>query len=348
MVDFLLSLSAFEWVALGVSVVLLVAARPIMGAVAGSGLEPRALDIRIATLRVLNLLIMGALLLGHGAVAREGTPWHTRVLGVLLVLYAGYLAHHVIVYFIHRRFARKRQVNGEELLAATYNSRALSLLSGLLVSVAVLISVVQVLEFDSLLERGILGFMGVMLALTQGAWAPDIISGLIVLNSNFIQEGDVVEVDEGGQAFVGTVFRIKMFHTEFLDLANNHRIMIRNSRLRGFDLHNLTRFASARGLREQLLFKIDYAVPPDRVRAVFAAAFAHAAEADEVVYERQFDPEVSVVDTGDYAVTWALHYFIKDVRKLLRTRQQILEHVLEAATAHGVSLATPTLLNMDS
>ncbi len=167
---------------------------------------------------------------------------------------------------------------------------------------------------------------------------------LIILNSRFIREGDVVEVDEGPQRFVGFVFRIKMFHTEFLDVANNHRIMIRNSRLQSFDLHNLNRFASAKGLREQLLFKIDYGVAPADVRSMFEAAFSNASCSDEMAFERQFPAEVSVMDTGDYAVTWALHYYIKDVRLILRTRQQMYERVLEAATACGISLATPVLL----
>lgn len=343
MIDFLLSLSAFEWTALLVSLALLLAARPVMQVIADKDMEERALFVRIATLRVLNLLIISTLLAGHGAESSEGTPWHTRALGVLLVVYIAYLSYHVTAYFIRKRFGKRREVEGKEILADTYNSRALSLLMALLLAVAVLITAVQILDFDSLLERGVLGFVGVMLALTQASWAPDIISGLIVLNSKFILEGDIVEVDEGGQRFIGYVFRTKMFHTEFLDLANNHRIMIRNARLRSFDLHNLTRFASARGLREQLLFKIDYAVPPGRVRAMFEDAFERASADAEVAYERQFAPDVSVMDTGDHAVTWALHYYTKDVRQMLKTRQQIMEHVLVASTAGGVGLSTPTL-----
>jgi len=99
-------------------------------------------------------------------------------------------------------------------------------------------------------NRGAIGFIGVMIALTQAAWAPDIISGLIILNSNVFEQDDIIEISIEGRTIVATVFRTKVFHTEILDLVNNHRIMMRNVKIRDTVIHNLTKFASAKGLRE--------------------------------------------------------------------------------------------------
>jgi len=65
-----------------------------------------------------------------------------------------------------------------------------------------------------------------------------------------------------------------MFHTEILNLVNNHRVMLKNARLREFTIQNLSKFASAKGLREQLSFKIGYDISPEKVRKMFKAAEA--------------------------------------------------------------------------
>ncbi len=46
--------------------------------------------------------------------------------------------------------------------------------------------------------------------------------------------------------------------------------MIRNFKLRDFTVHNLSRFASTRGLRENLTFKIAYDTSVDVVENIFS------------------------------------------------------------------------------
>jgi small-conductance mechanosensitive channel len=196
-----------------------------------------------------------------------------------------------------------------------------------------------------LLEAGgALGVMGLMVAMTQASWAPDIISGLIILNSRFCEDGDVIQFTMDGKEVVAVVFKTKLFHTECLDLANNHRIMVRNGKLRDCGLQNLSRFASARGLREMLLFNIDYQHSEKEVNAMIGRAFAEIDREDGSRIE-QHEPEVMVYDTGDYAVTWAVYYYIKDVRRLLSIRQQFRGYILAEANRSNISLATPVMQN---
>lgn len=228
------------------------------------------------------------------------------------------------------------------MVSVSYNSRALNLLSAIFFSIAALISVVQIFDFESLLEAGgVIGFVGIFLALTQAAWAPDIISGLIILNSRLVEEGDVIEVEADKGDIVGVVFKTKMFHTEILDLVSNHRLMIKNARLREYTIHNLSKFASARGLRDMVTFNIGYEVEPDDVRAMFLHAFETAKEDDDVAIREQYPLEIHIADTGDHAIEWVVYYYLKEIKQLVATRQRFREVVLTEANKYGISLATP-------
>jgi len=87
----------------------------------------------------------------------------------------------------------------------------------------------------------VFGFVGEMLTLTQAAWAPDIISGLIILNSKMVEEGDILQIRQDGKQVYANVYKTKMLHTELLDISNNHRMMIKNSQLRALFLQNLSK-----------------------------------------------------------------------------------------------------------
>ena len=181
-------------------------------------------------------------------------------------------------------------------------------------------------------------------ALTQGAWAPDIIAGLIILNSTLFEEGDVVEFDRGPGGVLGVIFKTKLFHTEILNLTNNHRVMLPNSVLRNAVVHNLSKFASARGLRERLVFNIGYDVTPEQVRRMFNSAFETASQNPSIRLETQHPIEVRVMDTGDDAVLWAVYYYTKHVNDLLQTRYLFRESILDASIEHKIALRTPRLV----
>ena len=132
-----------------------------------------------------------------------------------------------------------------------------------------------------------------------------------------------------------------MFHTEILNLIINHRIMLKNARLREFTIQNLSKFASAKGLRESLKFKIGYDVPPDKVRQMFQAAEEKLEDECGFKLGEENPFEIGIVDTGDHAIEWAVYDFTKDVKSLIKNRQAIRECILKTAIEHDISLATP-------
>lgn len=303
---------------------------------------------RLHIFRAANILIVLFILLGSVVLPFAKYSWKSQVLAAAVVAYVAYLAFHILDYFITKRFGREKEINGIRVIVETYNVRVLSLVTGVLVFVVGLIAIIRILGFDSLLEAGgVVGVLGVMLALTQGAWAPDIISGLVILNSKLIEEGDVIQLDESGIEHTGIVFKTKIFHTEILNLVNNHRIMLSNAKLRNMVIHNLSKFASAKGLREALHFNIGYDVKECNVVAMFEKAFELAIKDQDVVLESQHCLEIRAADAGDYAVRWTIFYYIKDVRRILNTRQRFLAIILNTARESGISLATPLLHQPD-
>lgn len=264
-----------------------------------------------------------------------------KLLAVIAIVYFAYLAMHLAHAFLVKQYGRVREVNGKTRYTSTYQIRLLSIFSSIVIGIVALISIIRLLGFDSILEAGgVIGLFGVFFALTASIWAPDIFHGLIILNSDMFSEGDVIQFNDGEDIY-GLVYKTKVFHTVILNIANNHRIMIKNSKLRDFTVHNLSKFASARGLRESLSFKIGYDVSDSQVRKLFEAVYDVAKEDNGIPIEKQYNLEFGIKDTGDHAVEWLFFYYTKDVEKLLLTRQRFLQLMLTTSIEHGISLSTP-------
>jgi len=331
--------SMIDLFTISASLILFIAATPICKWLH----DNEAVNNRVSMMRFLNFAVIVAILTRVWLM--ENNLWLVKITQVLVVLYFAMLLTQVINFFVRRRFGRKRTIKESISIADTYSSRGLSIFAAVVTTVIALVTCLRILGFDSVLEAGgALGIIGLFLAMTQASWAPDIISGLIILNSRLCEEGDVIQINIDGQNIVASIFRTKLFHTECLDLTNNHRLMIRNARLRDQGLQNLSRFASAKGLREVLYFNIDYRHSEDEVSSMIHRAFENIDTAEKV-REEQYAPEIFVYETGDYAVTWAVFYYIKDVKRLLSIKHIIRSYILKESIASNISLSTPILQN---
>lgn len=339
--DFFQRMNGIDMLVVSVNLLLMVFARQIINLVYHDDMTDRKRLNRVHVLRILNLFIIIAFTYYHTYLTAEEKGAGLKLVSILVTIYMGYLIAHISAFFIRQKYGRLREINGNKKIVETYNSRLLSLFSGTFIFIIALISVIQILEFDSLLEAGgVIGFIGVFFALTQNAWAPDIFSGLIILNSGMVEEGDVIELAEGADC-LGVVFKTKMFHTEILNMVNNHRIMIKNSKLREYMIHNLSKFASAKGLRENLHFKVGYNSKSEDVHNLFQQAFEATKNNTDINIESQYPLDIGVIDTGDHAIEWAVYYYTKDVKNLIRTRQSFRELILNLSIEHSISLATP-------
>ena len=329
----------------GINLLLLVFARQILKQIYHDPDKVPNFFRKVMIFRALNLLMI--IVYGYLRFFKSNTDKLQpdgsilKLLAVIAIIYFAYLAMHLAHAFLERQYGKEREVNGKIRHTSTYQTRLLSIFSSIVIGIVALISIIRLLGFDSILEAGgVIGLFGVFLALTANIWAPDIFHGLIILNSDMFSEGDVIQFNDREDIY-GLVYKTKVFHTVILNIANNHRVMIRNSKLRDFTVHNLSKFASARGLRESLSFKISYDVPTDKVKKLFESVYAIAKEDNSIAIEEQYDLEYGIKDTGDHAVEWQFFYYTKDIEKLLLTRQRMLQLMLETSIEQGISLSTP-------
>lgn len=331
-----------EYFLIGSNILLLLFSRFILKYIFPEADDQDVFSSRLRVFRVTSVVVI--LLVAANGFLRLVTDdlWITRVLMVMLAIYLSYLFYYGVKHLIQQRFGVQ---HGQGSYASeTYHTRMFSLIAAVVISVIALVAIIRILGFETWLEAGgVLGVIGVMIAMTQAAWAPDLISGLIILNSKLVQEGDVIEFHDGQEQIIGVVFRTKVFYTEILHLVNNHRIMLQNSRLRSMTVNNLSRFASAKGLRESISVNVSYGVTEQQIRTMFQQVLAAAQEDASIAIEQQHEPEVKATNGGDYAVTWSCYYHTKDARNLLRTRQLLLGLVLQTAREHEIDLATPDL-----
>ncbi|VUD51511.1 hypothetical protein TDB9533_01441 [Thalassocella blandensis] len=337
--QFIRSLDLFDYTVIIFNIVIIALAKPLVYRISSRSLPDKTLLARVYMIRGLNFIILLVyayqyLYLPSSASGSGGLT----ILSILAILYMANITNFIAQHFIHKHYGKPREIGDKVLYIETYQTRLLSILAAIIITIIAIIAIIDQLGFDSLLEAGgVLGIIGVFLGLTQGSWAPDIISGLIILNSDMFEEGDIVETDSG---ILGRVYKTKLFHTEILNISNNHRIMIRNSHLRDCTIHNLSKFASAKGLRECLSFNIGYDVDGQAVKAMLNDAFEKALAA-EIPIESNSPPEIKCLETGDHAICWGILFYIKSVDKVLNIRRDFREVILSTSKLHNISLATP-------
>ena len=336
--------SPFDLALLAVNILLVCFARPIVSAVSQDSKTDTQLTQRVRLLRGLNLLLIaisvGSFFFGE----HDNAPLFQQAVVVICILYAAHFLNYLFQYLIESYYGKKRVIANKLTVIPTYQTRLLSIFVAIFITVVALILIVQQLGFDSLLKAGgAIGIIGVILGLTQASWAPDIISGLIILNSDMLEEGDIIELENGS---ICRVFKTKLFHTQLLNIRNNHRVMVRNVMLREMIIYNLSRFSSAKGLRECLPFHIGYEWHADRVRQTLIEAMQNLpSEISEQLTE--LSAEVVLLDTGDHALKWGLLYYLKKVENVVQIRRTVREVVLAHTTTIGMSLATPITLDVD-
>ena len=346
--SFIDKLDSFGYLLIGVNLLLMLFAKVILQQVYNQPDKISNFSRKVMIFRALNMLII--LAYGYFRFFQDKTnkTFLINVVAVLAIIYFAYLAMHLAHGFLVRLYGKKREINDQITFISTYQTRLLSIFSSVFIGIIALVGIIRLLGFDSVLEAGgVIGLIGVFLALTSSIWAPDIFHGLIILNSDMFSEGDIIQFKDN-ENFYGRVHKTKVFHTVILNIPTNHRVMIRNSKLRDFTVHNLSKFASAKGLRESLSFKISYATPVDAVKELFTEVYEIAKADGEIYIESQYELQFGVKDTGDHAVEWIFYYHTKEVEKLLLTRQRLLMLMLEKSIEKGISLSTPiTITNAE-
>ena len=184
-----------QWVGHGLifflNIALFILAKPLLNLIAPSQDNTtkikifRALNVLVLLLHVLDIILTGT--------SKNYHHYFINIGYSLMIIYAGMLAYSFLGSLSQRRFGREHMVDQKTIYSETYSTRLVNLILLILIVITVIYTLIIIWGANSLLETtGIFGILIAFLAFTSNIWAPDIISGLIILNSQSIEDGDVV------------------------------------------------------------------------------------------------------------------------------------------------------------
>ena len=287
-----------------------------------------------------------------------------------LCSYASILIFKIGNVFFRRRFGKAKVYEDKTIYLDSYSSRVVGLIFLIVIFLFSTYALIKIWEMDSLLETtGIFGIAIGFMALTSNVWAPDILSGLIILNTNILEDGDVVIIDGYKDEYI--IHRVSFIYTILYDIRNNHRTFIRNKRFIESKIDNLSRLASTDGIRKAITYKIGYPklssldkeVRADSLKSytkqvdkLFSTANTLALDRKELPIKKEKAFEWSLTNTGDYALEYTLFIYLEAVpttkitslarKHLLSSLFTVNSIVLEASALTGLDLKTPDLLSL--
>jgi len=205
------------------NIALFLLARPLLNLVApGQDNEAkikifRALNVLVFLLHVLDLILLST--------TSNYRDYFLNLGFSLMIIYAGMFIYSFFGTLTKKRFGHERVVNEKKSYFDTYSSRLVNLVLLVLIVLTTIYALIKIWGADSLLgTTGIFGMLIALLAFTSSVWAPDIISGLIILSSETIEDGDVVVMDGNSNEYV--ISRVTLIYVVLYDIRNNHRTLI--------------------------------------------------------------------------------------------------------------------------
>lgn len=190
-----------------------------------------------------------------------------------------------------------------------------------------MIAVLQRLGVQTTSIIAVLGAASLAVGLALQGTLSNVASGIMLLVLRPYRVGDVVDV--GGMS--GTVQRLDLFTTQ-LSNANNHKIVIPNSKVLSDSLTNLT---GQQTRRIEIKFTVGYGDDLNQARQVLAEV---AAAHDKVLDDPK--PWTGVTALLDSAVEVTLHAWVK-VGDWWQTQADLMQGGKEALDAAGIEIPFP-------
>ena len=320
----------------------------------------RALNVLVLLLHVVDIIFIKVTSNYHNYFIHLGLS--------LMIIYAGMIAYSFLGTLARRRFGRERIVDNKKVYSETYSTRLVNLILLVIIVITTIYALIVTWEVaDSLLgSTGIFGILMAFLAFTSSVWAPDIISGLIILNSQSIEDGDVVIIDGHNNEYV--ISRVTLIYVILYDIRNNHRTLMRNSLFTNNRVDNLSRVASTNGIRQAITYKIGYpqftgdaqsrkaqldAFKED-IAHMFEHAFKSCKENKDIKINEAASFEWALTNAGDYALEYTLWVYLERIpntkitstlrKHLMGTLFKVNEAVYTASILEDIDLSTPDVM----
>ncbi len=354
-----ISMHGFIFIA---NIVLFMLARPIMKLI-----DPTAKnDSKVRLFRTLNILVFVLHILDLILLRSSGYYQHyfIKIGYSVMLVYGALLIYSLLCAQSKKRFGKEKTIDGKPGHIESYSSRLVDLVLLVIIVLTVIYGLIKIWGADSLLEAtGIYGIIAAFLAFTSNIWAPDIISGMIILNTEILEDGDVVVIDGHPNEYI--IGRVTLIYVVLYDVRNNNRTLMRNSQFTQSRIDNLSRITSTDGIRQGLLYKIGYpGFSGNRdarleqltefkksIGDMFETAFEHCCNEEDIKINPNKSFDWALTSAGDYALEYTLWIYLDRIpnskitstirRHLMGTIYAVNEAVYTASIAENIDLSTP-------
>jgi small-conductance mechanosensitive channel len=179
--------------------------------------------------------------------------------------------------------------------------------------------------------KGVSVFLGVLLSLGSSSFIGNVIAGYSMTYRRAFRKGDRIKVDD----LTGYVEEQKLLVTRLRSLKNEE-IVIPNSVLLNSNIINYTTRAKELGLILHTAIGIGYETPWRLVHSMLL-------EAADRTDGLSKDPKPYVLQKalGDFAITYEINGYCKDVSKMFFLYTQLHQNILDVFNENNVQIMTP-------
>lgn len=295
---------------------------------------------RIRWLRYLNLLLLLIYVVDAIVNGLSSKAWLQQLSQTGLVLLISYL----FIQFTHAwalfHYGKDKSIDGgdEVIHARTYKSEMMHIIIIAITVVAAILLLVNIWHVTSWLQAtGVLGGLLVVLFATKDAWAVDSVHGMIMLYNDDLQPGVICRIPEHN--ILGIIRRISLTQTTFRDLVQKHKIVIPNSKLRNTKIEILNQ-SGHKSWNDYIEYKIGYGTSGKIVENFFEKVWEIVCEKENALnFERK--PKISLIEAGDHAIVWRIHYQLDNIYRLKSAKYCINRVAFDLQEKFGLSLSTP-------
>ncbi|MEA3135756.1 MAG: MscS family rane protein [Thermoplasmata archaeon] len=250
---------------------------------------------------------------------------------IAVVAYILFRAWNEVALVYARRLAAKTQ--------STIDNRALPLLEklgGVLIIVFAAVASLQALGvgLSWLLAGG--AFVSIVIGLAAQDTLSNFFSGIHLLVDQPFREGDEIQMESGP---ICTVRRVGLRSTHLYNRQTHDLIIVPNNLLSTRLVTNKTR--PDRKQRLTVEVAVAYGSDPDKVKRILVeAALAHPL----VLREPGNEPQVRLTGFGDFALTFAIIFWVGDHAHRMTVPSDLRIAVLRRFTEAGIEIPSPKLL----
>jgi small-conductance mechanosensitive channel len=184
---------------------------------------------------------------------------------------------------------------------------------------------------DSDAFKGVSLFLGVVLSLGSTSAISNVIAGYMMTYRRAFKVGDRVKIGN----VIGDVTETRLQVTH-LRSFKNEEIIVPNSQILTTEVLNYSSIARTRGLILHTEVGIGYETPWRQVEAMLIKA---AEQTPDLLADPR--PFVWLKKLGDFAVTYELNAYCRDVQAMGRLYTELHRRILDVFNEYGVQIMTP-------